>query len=147
MQVFALLVCVVPHQSISVICHSPSGCQPSGALATTLSFLSSTNLLRVYYALSSRSLIKMLNRTEPSTYPLWCIASYWPLAKLCDTDRDIHSVYSQLHCVFIQPILTILTSSTSIRAAYGIVPKALLRSSWRNTKSSFSSSTKTIISS
>lgn len=64
MQAFALLVCVAPHQSISVICHSPSGCQPSGALATTFSFLSSTNLLRVYYAPSSRSLIKILNRTQ-----------------------------------------------------------------------------------
>ncbi|KAK4828728.1 hypothetical protein QYF61_000719 [Mycteria americana] len=41
--------------------------QPSGISATPPSFVSSVNLLKVHSAPTSRSLMKMLNRTEPST--------------------------------------------------------------------------------
>ena len=47
------------------------------------SFVSSANLLRVHSAPSSRSLMKILNRTGPLGYT----ATYWPPTRLCSTDH------------------------------------------------------------
>jgi len=63
---------------------------PSGASATPLSFVLSTDLLRVHSAPSSRSLMKMLTRSGPAVDPwgtqlvtglqldfVWLVTSLW----------------------------------------------------------------------
>ena len=77
----------------------------SGVSAASPSFVSSAQWLRLHSSPSSRSLMKMLNWTGPST-----VTSYSPPAWLCATDHQplglaVQLVFNALHCLIIQLIL------------------------------------------
>lgn len=71
---------------------------PSHESATPCSFMSPTNLLRVYTTPSSRLLMRMLNRTEPST-------DHWSTVLITGLQLDFSPVTTtlctQLFCQFL----------------------------------------------
>ena len=82
--------------------------QTFGASATPPSFESSAHLLRVHSILSSRSLMKMLNKTRPRLPGEGChrpstrAMHHWSLLSLCSTSQPI---LNPLHCPLVHRIL------------------------------------------
>lgn len=80
-----------------------------GVSATLPSFVSSSNLLRIYSVPLVRSLTKALDRTRP-TVGLWSTLLVTSLQPNCSTHHhhlglSVQLVFSPGHCLLIQPKL------------------------------------------
>lgn len=84
---------------------------PADKSATPPSFVS-TNLLRVEFASSPRSLMTMLNRTGPQHCPLVYTANYWPPTRLYAPDH--HPLGPTVQPVFSPPQSTFHISSVRL---------------------------------